>query len=64
MILRTVDGTKYQVISSYVDRLSLAVYAEHSPALEPRCDGFFVYKKGIKLKPGGICADNAALRKP
>ena len=37
---------KSRVISSNDDRSSLAVYAEHSPALEPRCDGFSVYRKG------------------
>ena len=45
MILRAEDGSKARVISSDDDRSSLAVYAEHSPALEPRCDGFSVYRK-------------------
>ena len=46
MILRAEDGSKAQVILSDNDRLSLAVYAEHLPALEPRCDDFFVYRNG------------------
>ena len=37
---------KSRVISSNDDRSSLAVYAEYSPALETRCDGFSVYRKG------------------
>ena len=46
MILRAEDGSKARVISSDDDRSSLVAYAEHLPALEPQCDGFFVYKKG------------------
>jgi len=46
VILRAEDGSKARVISSDDDRSSLAVYAEHSPALEPQCDGFFMYRKG------------------
>ena len=46
MILRAEDGSKARVISSDDDRSSLAVYVEHSPALEPRCDDFSVYRKG------------------
>ena len=46
MILRAEDGSRAQVILSDDDRSSLAVYAEHSPALELRCDGFSVYRKG------------------
>ena len=45
-MLRAEDGSKAQVISSDNDRSSLAVYAEHLPALEPRCDGVSVYRKG------------------
>ena len=37
---------KARVILRNDDRSSLAVYAEHSPALEPRSDGFSVCKKG------------------
>ena len=43
MFLRAEDRSKAQVISSDDDRASLAVCAEHSPALEPRSDGFSVY---------------------
>ena len=39
------SGSKAQVISSDDDRSSLAVYAEHSPALEPRSDGFSVNRR-------------------
>ena len=46
MILRAEDGSKARVISSDDDQSYLAVYAEHLPALEPRCDGFFVWRKG------------------
>ena len=46
MILRAEDGSNARVILSDDDRSSLAVYAEHSGALEPRCDGFSVYGKG------------------
>ena len=46
MILRAENGSKTNVISSDDDRSSLAVYAEHSSALEPRCDGFSMYRKG------------------
>jgi len=46
VILRAGDGSKAQVISSDNDRSSLAVYAEHSPALELQCDGFSVHRKG------------------
>ena len=46
MNLRAEDRSKARVISSNNDQSSLAVYAEHLPALEPRCDGFFVYRKG------------------
>ena len=45
VILRAEDRNKAQVISSDDNRLFLAIYAEHSPALEPSCDGFIVYKK-------------------
>ena len=44
--LESETEVKSRVISSNDDQSSLAVYAEHSPALEPRCDGFFVYRKG------------------
>ena len=44
MFLRAEDGSKAQVISSDDDQSSLAVYAEHSPALGPRSDGFSVYR--------------------
>ena len=65
MILRAENGSKTNVISSDDDRSSLAVYVEHSPALEPRCDGFFCVQEGLKLsKPGGICAVYAVLQKP
>ena len=36
MFLRAEDRSKAQVISSDDDRSSSAVYAEHSPALDPR----------------------------
>ena len=45
MILRAEDGSKARVISSDDDLMSLAVCAEHLPALEPQCDGFSVYRK-------------------
>ena len=45
VFLRTEDRSKAQVISSNDDRLSLAVYVEHSPALEPRSDDFSVYRR-------------------
>ena len=45
MFLRAEDRSKAQVISSDDDRASLAVCAEHSPALEPRSDGFSVYRR-------------------
>ena len=45
VFLRAEDRSKAQVISSDDDRSSLAVYAEHSPALEPRSDGFSVYRR-------------------
>ena len=55
---------KAKVISSGDDQSSLAVYAEHSPALEPWYDGFFCIQEGLKLsKPGGIWASNNALWK-
>ena len=44
MLVRAEDGSKAKVISSNDERSSLAVYAEHSPALEPRSDGFSVYR--------------------
>ena len=46
MILRAEDGSKARVISSDDDPSSFAVYVEYSPALEPQCDGFSVYRKG------------------
>jgi len=46
VILRTEDESKAQVISSDDGWSSLAVNAEHSPALESKCDSFFVYRKG------------------
>ena len=46
MILRAEGGSKARVILSDDDQSSLAVYAEHSPALEPQCDGFSVYREG------------------
>ena len=46
MFLRAEDRSKAQVFLSKNDRTSLAVYAEHSPGLEPRCDSFSVYRKG------------------
>ena len=46
MILRAEGGSKARVILSNNDQSSLAVHAEHLPALEPRCDDFFVYRKG------------------
>ena len=62
MIWRAEDGSKARVISSNDDQSSLAVYAEHRLALEPRCDHFFCTQEGLKLsKPGGICAVNAVL---
>ena len=47
MFLRAEDGSKAQVLSSDDDRLSLAVLSRqfHSPALEPRSDGFSVYRR-------------------
>ena len=45
-MLRAEDGSKARVISSDDDRSSFAVYAEHPPALESRCDGVSVYRKG------------------
>ena len=45
MILRAEDRSKVQVISGNDHRLSLAVYVEHLPALEPRYDGLFVYRR-------------------
>ena len=49
MILRAENGSKTNVISSDDDRSSLAVYVEHSPALEPRCDGFFLCSGRIEV---------------
>ena len=49
MFLRAEDRSKAQVISSDDDRLLLAVYAEHLPALEPRSDGFSVYQVAFVL---------------
>ena len=46
MILRAEGGSKARVILSDNDQSSLAVHAEHLPGLEPRCDDFFVYRKG------------------
>ena len=43
MILRAEDGSKAQVILSDDDQSF--IYAEHSPALKLRSDGFFVYRK-------------------
>ena len=43
MFLRAEDRSK--VISSDDDWSSLVVYAEHSPALGPKSDGFSVYRK-------------------
>ena len=61
-MIRAEDGSKARVISSDDDRLSLVVYVEHLPALEPRCDGFCCVQEGLKLsKPCGICAVNAVL---
>ena len=45
MFLRAEDINKAQVISSDDGRSSLAVYAEHLPVLEPRSDGFSVYRR-------------------
>ena len=45
MFLRTEDRSNAQAMSSDDDRSSLVVYAEHSSALEPRSDGFFVYRR-------------------
>ena len=45
MLLRAEDRSKAQVISSDDDQSSLVVYAEHLPALEPRSDGFSVYRR-------------------
>ena len=45
MFLRAEDRTEAQVILDGDDQSSLAVYAEHSPALEPRSDGFSVYRR-------------------
>ena len=45
MFLRAEDKSKAQVVSSDDDLSSLAVYAEHSPALEPRSDGLSVYRR-------------------
>ena len=58
MFLRREIRSKTQVISCDNDRLSLAVYAEHSPALEPRSDDFSGYRDQLHL----CCS--AALRKP
>ena len=57
--------SKAQVISSKNDCLWHFMRVEHSPALEPRSDGFYVYKKlGLKLsRPSDICAVNAALKR-
>ena len=44
MFLRAEERSKAEVVLSNDDRLSLAVYAEHSPALETRSDGFSVYR--------------------
>ena len=46
MNLRAEGGSKARVISSDDDQSSLAVYAEHLLAVEPQCDGLFVYGKG------------------
>ena len=45
VFVRAEDRRKAQVISSDNDRSSLVVYAEHLPALEPRSDGFSVYRR-------------------
>ena len=39
MFLGAEDRSKAQALSSDDDQLSLAVYVEHSPDLEPRSDG-------------------------
>ena len=60
------DGSKAQIILSDNDRLPLGVYAEQSPTLESRCDGFSVHRKGWRChnQVALICAVNAALQKP
>jgi len=50
VILRAEDRSKARISSSDDDQSSLAVYAEHSPALEPRCDGFSVYRKDASFQ--------------
>ena len=45
VFLQAEDRSKAQIISSDDDRSSLAVYAEHSPALGPRSGGFSVYRR-------------------
>ena len=45
MFLQAEDRSKAQVILSDDDQSSLAVYAEHSPALEPRSGSFSVYMR-------------------
>ena len=49
MFLGAEHRSKAQVISSNDDQLSLAVYAEHSLALERRSEGFFCVQEELKL---------------
>ena len=52
MIQRAEDRSKVRVISSDDGQSSLAVYAEHLPGLEPRCDGFLCAGRVEVVKTG------------
>ena len=62
MFLKPEDRSIAQVISNDDNKSPFEVYVEHSPALEPRSDGFSVYRRvGIIITTRAF---NALPRKP